>query len=114
MARAPVSKTGGWGFESLHSCQPEKNAPSTLRGRRNGVDRHLGHARLIDGAGVALDLPQAPMSCALLSKPIPEARSREWLAVFRDEERQMIGRGASMISARAGRRGIANVAPGLL
>jgi hypothetical protein len=51
MARAPVSKTGGWGFESLHSCQPEKNAPSTLRGRRNGVDRHLGHARLIGGAG---------------------------------------------------------------
>ena len=24
MARAPVSKTGGWGFESLHSCQPSK------------------------------------------------------------------------------------------
>ena len=23
MARAPVSKTGGWGFESLHSCQSE-------------------------------------------------------------------------------------------
>src|SRR4051794_4308866 len=22
LARAPVSKTGGWGFESLHSCQP--------------------------------------------------------------------------------------------
>ena len=22
MARAPVSKTGGWGFESLYSCQP--------------------------------------------------------------------------------------------
>ncbi len=21
MARAPVSKTGGWGFEPLHSCQ---------------------------------------------------------------------------------------------
>ena len=21
MARAPVSKTGGWGFDSLHSCQ---------------------------------------------------------------------------------------------
>jgi hypothetical protein len=21
LARAPVSKTGGWGFESLHSCQ---------------------------------------------------------------------------------------------
>ena len=24
MARAPVSKTGGWGFESLHSCQSKK------------------------------------------------------------------------------------------
>ena len=23
MARAPVSKTGGWGFESLHSCQAQ-------------------------------------------------------------------------------------------
>ena len=22
LVRAPVSKTGGWGFESLHSCQP--------------------------------------------------------------------------------------------
>ena len=26
MARAPVSKTGGWGFESLHSCQSEVKA----------------------------------------------------------------------------------------
>jgi hypothetical protein len=25
MARAPVSKTGGWGFESLHSCHPDSN-----------------------------------------------------------------------------------------
>jgi hypothetical protein len=30
MARAPVSKTGGWGFESLHSCQ----ARTTEDGRR--------------------------------------------------------------------------------
>ncbi len=22
--RAPVSKTGGWGFESLLACQPER------------------------------------------------------------------------------------------
>jgi hypothetical protein len=28
MARAPVSKTGGWGFESLHSCQAPKAAQS--------------------------------------------------------------------------------------
>ena len=27
MARAPVSKTGGWGFESLHSCQVGINSP---------------------------------------------------------------------------------------
>jgi hypothetical protein len=27
MARAPVSKTGGWGFESLHSCQPLQESP---------------------------------------------------------------------------------------
>ena len=26
MARAPVSKTGGWGFESLHSCQVGMNS----------------------------------------------------------------------------------------
>jgi hypothetical protein len=26
MARAPVSKTGGWGFESLHSCHSQKSA----------------------------------------------------------------------------------------
>jgi hypothetical protein len=26
LARAPVSKTGGWGFESLHSCQPKAPA----------------------------------------------------------------------------------------
>ncbi len=30
MARAPVSKTGGWGFESLHSCQarPRGGSPA--------------------------------------------------------------------------------------
>ena len=31
LARAPVSKTGGWGFESLHSCQ----APKIRRRARN-------------------------------------------------------------------------------
>lgn len=29
MARAPVSKTGGWGFESLHSCQNAYDADRT-------------------------------------------------------------------------------------
>jgi hypothetical protein len=30
MARAPVSKTGGWGFESLHSCQAGGSGTSRL------------------------------------------------------------------------------------
>jgi hypothetical protein len=31
MARAPVSKTGGWGFEPLHSCQPAKAPASPVK-----------------------------------------------------------------------------------
>ena len=31
MARAPVSKTGGWGFESLHSCQVGINSSNISR-----------------------------------------------------------------------------------
>ena len=33
MARAPVSKTGGWGFESLHSCQlhPRRALPLGIK-----------------------------------------------------------------------------------
>ena len=31
MARAPVSKTGGWGFESLHSCQAPLSRRHLLR-----------------------------------------------------------------------------------
>jgi hypothetical protein len=27
IGRAPVSKTGGWGFESLHSCQWDQARP---------------------------------------------------------------------------------------
>ena len=41
MARAPVSKTGGWGFESLHSCQFQTTEDGGRRtedgGRRTGV-----------------------------------------------------------------------------
>ena len=37
MARAPVSKTGGWGFESLHSCQsPGINNQCSVIERRGG------------------------------------------------------------------------------
>ncbi len=31
MARAPVSKTGGWGFESLHSCQGQAPRPDCTK-----------------------------------------------------------------------------------
>ena len=31
MARAPVSKTGGWGFESLHSCQVQGSVISSQK-----------------------------------------------------------------------------------
>ena len=31
LARAPVSKTGGWGFESLHSCQRSAVSFSVIR-----------------------------------------------------------------------------------
>ena len=41
MARAPVSKTGGWGFESLHSCQRRLGfcdcAPLLQRARRSRI-----------------------------------------------------------------------------
>ena len=37
IGRAPVSKTGGWGFESLLACHP--HPPPACRGReRNGRD----------------------------------------------------------------------------
>ncbi len=34
MARAPVSKTGGWGFESLHSCQAKFFCQKSISRRR--------------------------------------------------------------------------------
>jgi hypothetical protein len=51
MARAPVSKTGGWGFESLHSCQ------ARLQCRDAGIAAHLGqqqdeHGRVIREANI--------------------------------------------------------------
>jgi hypothetical protein len=33
MARAPVSKTGGWGFESLHSCHFQGVRPGDMGDR---------------------------------------------------------------------------------
>ena len=39
MARAPVSKTGGWGFESLHSCQRPENSLAFSIGETSGTGR---------------------------------------------------------------------------
>ncbi len=48
MARAPVSKTGGWGFESLHSCQAKSSRRQTVSRRR--------FFRLAGGASAVLAL----------------------------------------------------------
>ena len=42
LVRAPVSKTGGWGFESLHSCQP--GGAVAIVGRRNRDRRRVANA----------------------------------------------------------------------
>ena len=41
MARAPVSKTGGWGFESLHSCQARPLRPVVRLARFVDLPKHL-------------------------------------------------------------------------
>ena len=41
MARAPVSKTGGWGFESLHSCQVSLIAIVVFRVHEVSATNHL-------------------------------------------------------------------------
>ena len=38
MARAPVSKTGGWGFESLHSCQQPQTLTTRAREQNGALD----------------------------------------------------------------------------
>jgi hypothetical protein len=43
MARAPVSKTGGWGFESLHSCQPQKRGPGEILRKNNKFSAWSGN-----------------------------------------------------------------------
>ena len=43
MARAPVSKTGGWGFESLHSCQVGINSSDiSIHAAKRAASRPYG------------------------------------------------------------------------
>ncbi len=57
LVRAPVSKTGGWGFESLHSCQlpPPGGAAGSKAAVRDGVGARGASAR-------ALSIPYQPGS----------------------------------------------------
>ena len=41
LVRAPVSKTGGWGFESLLSCHRRLQASEAMSGRSSMVERKL-------------------------------------------------------------------------
>ena len=57
MARAPVSKTGGWGFESLHSCQVGKNSPdisihATKRAASHPYGRRSNSGSLVMSAAI--------------------------------------------------------------
>jgi hypothetical protein len=54
MARAPVSKTGGWGFESLHSCQEINGLAKKSGGlRRVGVTPGVNKWPLVRLGGTA-------------------------------------------------------------
>jgi hypothetical protein len=50
MARAPVSKTGGWGFESLHSCQ----ALAAVRPEQKTAGRHYMSKLLEQDQGIRI------------------------------------------------------------
>src|SRR5262249_28183110 len=84
---APVSKTGGWGFESLRACSRKKLAVSS---------RGLGHSPLKAGTRVRIPLPlwsrvrprvTAPSSIGLGRDPFKvERRVRFPLGLFRKAE----------------------------
>jgi hypothetical protein len=87
MARAPVSKTGGWGFESLHSCQAaEKSADISIavwaRFLRCRVER--GKVRL--QRSVAADIGGSAVKAAAERVDAVE-RARNNLAAERSQQR---------------------------
>ena len=65
-ARAPVSKTGGWGFESLHSCQRSTKRAFCVRERP--ADRFEQVARGLKAASRPFNLGS--------SVPLEDVRSR--------------------------------------
>jgi tripartite-type tricarboxylate transporter receptor subunit TctC len=59
MARAPVSKTGGWGFESLHSCQGQSSRQMSPQFSPQGSNQ-ISRRRLIHLAAAACGLTLLP------------------------------------------------------
>ena len=83
MARAPVSKTGGWGFESLHSCQmrPAFGANGSRQPffeRRLAADPDVNNPR-----GVAIRCP----SRLVTGQPTGQSMARTNLFKFMQEVR---------------------------
>ena len=68
MARAPVSKTGGWGFESLHSCQVGKIILIF-----QSVGQYQGRSETIDGSREVRD---PSISRLKLTAAVSRPRSR--------------------------------------
>jgi hypothetical protein len=59
MARAPVSKTGGWGFESLHSCH-RLHCVSKVAQEVSGIARKLFGPPPVGRHRCTLAVPGAP------------------------------------------------------
>jgi tripartite-type tricarboxylate transporter receptor subunit TctC len=116
MARAPVSKTGGWGFESLHSCQAEFQAEVPHQ-HPEETPRQLSRRRLIRltaaAAGLTL-LPsvaerqafsQAPKTIRFIV-PFPPGGGADLLMRVLAEQ---IGRGAGVATVVENRPGAASI-----
>ena len=124
MARAPVSKTGGWGFESLHSCQGQVQSHSQSRSqipshlsRKDSVSHQVSRRRLIQltaaAAGLTL-LPsvadrqafsQAPKTVRFIV-PFPPGGGADLLVRVLAEQ---IGRNAGVATVVENRPGAASI-----
>jgi tripartite-type tricarboxylate transporter receptor subunit TctC len=96
MARAPVSKTGGWGFESLHSCQGN-------RSRRHFLSSSTTLAFTLI-AGTRSGLSQAPKTIRFIV-PFPAGGGADLLMRVLSEQ---IGKGAGVTTVVENRPGAAS------
>ncbi len=77
LARAPVSKTGGWGFESLHSCHAAARAASGLGGGSEAEARRFRMGCGLVRGGAASRGPGDPGRRASAPRPGPGGRAGE-------------------------------------